>query len=98
MWWFLQFSHGGEAVENQRSSVFRVMVLPGFNSATAVKPWRTAPIGDGRSVLTMLQFGHGGEDVETAEYGADYWHELELQFGHGGEAVENMVHRERFDQ
>src|SRR5947208_1091875 len=43
------------------------MLRVGFNSATAVKPWKTPhvfPGHDGRAV--ELQFGHGGEAVENS--------------------------------
>src|SRR5438876_12322557 len=39
--WRLQFGHGGEAVENHKNTVLTHQVL-GFNSATAVRPWKTA--------------------------------------------------------
>ena len=39
--------------------------LNGFNSATAVKPWRPARWRFLKRGLSVLQFGHGGEAVET---------------------------------
>ena len=62
----------------------------GFNSATAVKPWRTARVMAFASQrVPTLQFGHGGEAVETmSEVAHITARTLVLQFGHGGEAVE----------
>jgi len=61
----LQFGHGGEAVEDSaarrcRSSAGRRR----FNSATAVKPWKTAVLVGRWECANGLQFGHGGEAVE----------------------------------
>src|SRR5438034_1083701 len=86
----LQFGHGGEAVENNSDSLTSPPSALRFNSATAVRPWRTSiadPLGRASSTL---QLGHGGEAVENEVLA---WPEtaafLLLQFGHGGEAVEN---------
>ena len=60
-----------------------------FNSATAVKPWRLYGLVDHRERMTRtLQFGHGGEAVETGEGILEVLGAGELQFGHGGEAGE----------
>ena len=62
----------------------------GFNGATAVRPWKDrGPRSRHRDASRRLQWGHGGEAVEsmptldgcTTVTGA-------LQWGHGGEAVE----------
>ena len=61
-----------------------------FNSATAVKPWRTTARSLAASAdRARLQFGHGGEAVENERYGGKVNVDDGLQFGHGGEAVEN---------
>ena len=43
----LQFGHGGEAVENRDARGVNLEIDLGFNSATAVKPWRTATSANG---------------------------------------------------
>jgi hypothetical protein len=40
----LQFGHGGEAVEDMASVHGAGIAATGFNSATAVKPWKTARV------------------------------------------------------
>ena len=62
--------------------------IRGFNSATAVKPWRLRRACAGSRSLGPLQFGHGGEAVETVASPQRYCKAKPLQFGHGGEAVE----------
>src|SRR5206468_3541822 len=42
----------------------RASLVSGFNSATAVRPWRTLPAPTVTLSKTPLQFGHGGEAVE----------------------------------
>ena len=37
----LQFGHGGDAVENARRPLPKRLLAGGFNSATAVMPWKT---------------------------------------------------------
>jgi len=39
----------------------------GFNSATALKPWKPAGGGGAGSGSKKLQFGHGVEAVETTK-------------------------------
>jgi len=39
-------------------------MIYGFNSATAVKPWKTWLTGGYAWKPSSLQFGHGGEAVE----------------------------------
>src|SRR5947199_409426 len=88
----LQFGHGGEAVEDRETVGAGGGHLGGFNSATAVKPWRTRCWrGCASSWVTRLQFGHGGEAVEDviAPHCRNRLCNL-LQFGHGGEAVEDI--------
>ena len=83
----LQFGHGGEAVENHRRTTAPGICRDCFNSATAVKPWRTAAGVPRQRDAAELQFGHGGEAVETSA--SRRWPlSRALQFGHGGEAVE----------
>ena len=41
-----------------------------FNSATAVKPWRPRLYLEKDSDEVLLQFGHGGEAVETTNHRA----------------------------
>jgi len=41
--------------------------LPSFNSATAVKPWKTMLVSSGTMNRWSLQFGHGGEAVEDSQ-------------------------------
>jgi len=60
----LQFGHGGEAVEDAEIEGGRNVTKLGFNSATAVKPWKTAEKATGGKASNKLQFGHGGEAVE----------------------------------
>ena len=61
----LQFGHGGEAVENLIDA--RKVAREGhrFNSATAVRPWKTMPKCRTCRLNGVLQFGHGGEAVEN---------------------------------
>jgi len=60
-----------------------------FNSATAVKPWRHPCASKRHRSLASLQFGHGGEAVETwSRTSVEGTRSGKLQFGHGGEAVE----------
>ena len=65
----LQFGHGVEAVENHYARRRHGRRGLGFNSATALKPWRTCLVGEGHTTLASLQFGHGVEAVEN-----DYVH------------------------
>ena len=64
--------------------------LSRFNSATAVKPWRRLGVESGQSSSKALQFGHGGEAVETERAEKTRRAREQLQFGHGGEAVETV--------
>ena len=62
----LQFGHGGEAVENERPASSTLGGSRVFNSATAVKPWRTRQRTRRERRAATLQFGHGGEAVENS--------------------------------
>ena len=42
-----------------------------FNSATALKPWRTAVYIAASQPSRMLQFGHGVEAVENRRRGSE---------------------------
>src|SRR5579885_1940103 len=68
------------------------LVHAGFNSATALRPWRTTLVKSGNlAPLCQLQFGHGAEAVENyGLFGALQDTSIRLQFGHGAEAVENI--------
>ena len=61
-----------------------------FNSATAVKPWRQWKGSVMIDFSDPLQFGHGGEAVETSAAVTPAEPSSTLQFGHGGEAVETQ--------
>ncbi len=61
----LQCGHGGEAVENHHTSSPSLGPGPGFNAATAVKPWRTMLSVNRVEASAALQCGHGGEAVEN---------------------------------
>ena len=64
----------------------------GFNSATAVMPWKTRSSARWRRTFSsVLQFGHGGDAVENLTEASVWEALLELQFGHGGDAVENKI-------
>ena len=81
-----------EAVENAACRRRPSSTTRRFNSATAVKPWRTPPkCGQSDETPYQLQFGHGGEAVENVRLTVLGAAGLQLQFGHGGEAVENAV-------
>ena len=86
---WLQFGHGGEAVETKKEQSSASAQL-GFNSATAVKPWKLERGRRGETAERGLQFGHGGEAVETGAEAIDVLRDQPLQFGHGGEAVETL--------
>ena len=88
MWW-LQFGHGGEAVENATNTARYCRTETGFNSATAVRPWKTTKLTQEIHDGLVLQFGHGGEAVENRDAINYTTVQRLLQFGHGGEAVEN---------
>src|SRR6266542_2673075 len=60
----------------------------GFNSATAVMPWKLDELKSARTNHAALQFGHGGDAVETKDALASISTDFKLQFGHGGDAVE----------
>ena len=62
---WLQFGHGGEAVENAMGRVRRIGQKHSFNSATAVRPWKTPRMKRRKCPKVWLQFGHGGEAVEN---------------------------------
>jgi len=36
----------------------------GFNGATAMKPWKSIPSIESKTVIAKLQWGHGDEAVE----------------------------------
>jgi|GEM_PF-3285832 len=65
---WLQFGHGGEAVETGGSARRACGGRCSFNSATAVKPWRRSAARAFGCLVGLLQFGHGGEAVETSDY------------------------------
>src|SRR5579884_1046693 len=61
----LQFGHGAEAVENATRAPLARRRRSRFNSATALRPWRTDSPSAAAPVQTVLQFGHGAEAVEN---------------------------------
>src|SRR5689334_20913526 len=85
----LQFGHGGEAVETLIVGGAANDHDAGFNSATAVKPWRPRlqHRGHGRSrsfnSATAVKPWRPGVSCAILSVGPGV-----LQFGHGGEAVE----------
>src|ERR1700722_8109481 len=87
----LQFGHGVEAVENRSGPSRRRRASESFNSATALKPWRTS---------RTHQEGEGGVSFNSARALKPWrtWYAAQrldgasqLQFGHGVEAVENTL-------
>ncbi len=86
----LQFGHGAEAVENLQCYTASQQGATGFNSATALRPWRTRQSKPPAESQILLQFGHGAEAVENiGVLISGGVAALMLQFGHGAEAVEN---------
>jgi len=79
------------------STVGLLHPVVGFNSATAVMPWR--PLQTVRYVCedVKLQFGHGGDAVETRRLVNQFPCVSKLQFGHGGDAVETDELHENID-
>src|SRR5262249_33514395 len=61
----LQFGHGVVAVENREQLEWHRQNEVGFNSATALSPWRTDASGIPLADLMTLQFGHGVVAVEN---------------------------------
>ena len=84
----LQWGHGDEAVEEARRSAWRLRRSPGFNGATAMKPWKRASVDGCHGTWRPLQWGHGDEAVEEEIAWPVARREHELQWGHGDEAVE----------
>src|SRR5262245_47868272 len=66
-----------------------------FNSATAVMPWKRWTRPTANSQGQVLQFGHGGDAVETSSTAGRSSPPAasRLQFGHGGDAVETLATR-----
>ena len=87
----LQFGHGTEAVENARKCGVSMSGRKSFNSATALRPWKTNRSVPSGNRFARLQFGHGTEAVENVQATQPLaGKSLKLQFGHGTEAVENQ--------
>ena len=85
----LQFGHGLSAVENLTPpAVGECPGRPGFNSATAFRPWKSLhvwmPAGPHASIRPR-PFGRGNTNLNGRP-------PLPLQFGHGLSAVENKNH------
>jgi len=59
----LQWGHGDEAVEELHGDVYQY-ASSGFNGATAMKPWKSIPSIESKTVIAKLQWGHGDEAVE----------------------------------
>jgi len=53
-------------------------------------PWRPSDTCVNLAVFDALQFGHGGDAVETHAIHVGMSEVFELQFGHGGDAVETF--------
>ena len=84
----LQWGHGREAMDGRRVRE-GPRVCPGFNGATAVRPWM-----DGRPALVrdtdcVLQWGHGREAMDGGDgHRPDIGRYDRLQWGHGREAMD----------
>ncbi len=65
--------------------------LPGFNGATAMKPWKRQRAHETETKTKELHWGHGDEPVDEAGIDSDSLLYCVLQWGHGDEAVEEQV-------
>ncbi len=63
----LQWGHGDEAVEEERSVSGMAFLSCCFNGATAMKPWKSARDRRQSSRQRALQWGHGDEAVEETQ-------------------------------
>src|SRR5438552_12617877 len=88
----LQFGHGGDAVENNSTTwPWRQPATPGFNSATAVTPWRTRGAVNSQSGLPRgFNSATAVTPWRTAAVRRAVRRPEVLQLGHGGDAVETL--------